>query len=95
VASRKHQEKIGGCVNEVVTLVTLKQVVKSLWLRIGNCETLGRFTIVVEINGGATNGGIDEKIYDSINECEGRISQHTNLSWLLNNPASDGNDGEG
>lgn len=48
-----------------------------VWVRIGNCEMPGRFRVVLEIN------GIDKVIYDSIDECDGNISHHTNLSWLF------------
>jgi hypothetical protein len=55
-----------------------------VWLRIGNCETPGRFQIILELNGGDRNGGTDVVLYDYINECDGNISQMNNLSWLVN-----------
>lgn len=54
-----------------------------IWLRITNCETPGRFQVILEVNGGDRNGGADKILYDSINECDGSISQHNNLSWLV------------
>lgn len=54
---------------------------ESLWLRIGNCEKPGRFQVILEGKDGAET--IDHVIYDSIDEHDGNISHHHNLTWLL------------
>lgn len=44
-------------------------------------EKEGRFQIILEARQGEVK--LDKVIYDSINECDGMISHHHNLSWLV------------
>lgn len=51
-----------------------------VWIRVSNCEKQGRFIVVLEINGGPLNGGYEKEIYNSVDECDGNISQSTNIT---------------
>jgi hypothetical protein len=51
-----------------------------IWIGVTNCNTPGRFQVVLEVN------GIEKTIYDSINECDGNISHYSNVSWLARRP---------
>lgn len=55
---------------------------KHVWLRITNMEKPGHFQVILEVTD-ANGEQHDRVIYESINEHDGMIGHHHNLTWLV------------